>query len=164
MEEQIKKRPTFITVLGILGFIGVGWQIISGFIQMAAGAVTSAMVDAGQEISEGMSEIEGMSETMGSEGMEQLNNVANEGVALLQHQSTLGIIGIIAAIVCLVGIILMWKLKKTGFYIYVLGEIAPVIATLVLVGFGLGGFMAALGMIVPIVFIILWGVNLKHMS
>ncbi|HOU98092.1 MAG TPA: hypothetical protein PLP65_04530 [Bacteroidales bacterium] len=168
MEEQVmetKKRPTFITVLGILGFIGVGWQIISGIITMGAGAVTSAVTSAGSSYAEGLSNIEGMEN---AEGMDQamagLNEAVDAANKLAQNATILGIINIVAALVCLLGIIWMWKLQKKGFFVYVIGEIAAPVATLVLVGFGLGGFMATLGFIFPIIFIILWGLNLKHMS
>ncbi|NMD01361.1 MAG: hypothetical protein GYA62_16795 [Bacteroidales bacterium] len=168
MEEQVmetKKRPTFITVLGILGFIGVGWQIISGIITMGAGAVTSAVTSAGSSYAESMSNIEG---TENVEGMDQamagLNEAVDAANKLAQNATILGIINIVAALVCLLGIIWMWKLQKKGFFVYVIGEIAAPVATLVLVGFGLGGFMATLGFIFPIIFIILWGLNLKHMS
>lgn len=164
MEEQAKKRPAFITVLGILGFIGVGWQIISGIMQMLAGAVTGAVMDMGEGMAEGMENLEGLEGMENLEGMEEFGN-AMEGVGnLMAHQSTLGIISIVSALVCLLGIIWMWKLQKKGFFVYVIGEIAPAIATMVLVGFGLGGFMAMMGFIVPVVMIILWGINLKHMS
>jgi len=61
---------------------------------------------------------------------------------------------------------MMWKLKKTGFYIYVIGEIAPVILPFVLFGgFGVLGTMAlVMGLIFPIAFIIMYALNLKHMS
>lgn len=160
-----KKRPTFITVLAILSFIGVAWQIISGIMTMAAGAVTSAITDAGKEYAEGLSTMEGMEEV---EGMEEAMSGVGEAVdaanKLAENASVLGIINIVAALVCLLGVIWMWNLKKKGFFVYVVGELAAPIATLALVGFGLGGMMATLGFIIPVVMIILYAINLKHMS
>lgn len=169
MEEQVmetkKQRPVFLTVLGILSFIGVAWQIISGFMTMAAGAVTSAVTSAGQSYAEGLSSMEGMENV---EGMDQAMSGLNEAVEaannLAQNATLLGIINIVAALVCLLGVIWMWKLMKKGFYVYVIGELAAPVATLVLVGFGLGGFMATVGFIVPVIMIILYAINLKHMS
>jgi|YNPMSStandDraft_1061717.scaffolds.fasta_scaffold00925_14 hypothetical protein len=168
MEEQVmetKKRPVFITVLAILSFIGVGWQIISGFLTMAAGAVTSAVTGAGKSFAERLESMEGME---GVEEMDQAMSGLSEAVSaadrLAQNATTLGIINIVAALVCLLGVIWMWNLKKKGFYVYVVGELTAPIATLLLVGFGIGGMMATLGFIIPIVMIILYAVNLKHMS
>ncbi len=168
MEEQVmetKKRPTFLTVLGILSFIGVAWQIISGIITMGAGAVSSAVTSAGQSYAEGLSELEGMENVEGmDQAMAGLNEAVDAANKLAQNATLLGIINIVAALICLLGVIWMWKLMKKGFYVYVIGELAAPVATLVLVGFGLGGFMATLGFIVPIIFIILYALNLKHMS
>lgn len=160
MEEQVtntKKRPAFVTVLGILGFIGVGWQIVSGVMSMLAGAVTSAVSDVAVEGLENLDNIEGMN----VEGTEALNDLASSATSSL---TTLGIVNIVAALVCLLGIIWMWGLKKKGFFVYAIGEIAAPIATIVLVGFGFGGAMAMIGLIFPVIFIVLWGLNLKHMS
>lgn len=168
MEEQVmetKKRPVFLTVLVILSFIGVAIQIIQGIFSMTAGAVTSAVTSVGQGYAEGLSSMEGMENI---EGMDQAMSSLNEAVEaankLAQNATLLGIINIVAALVCLLGVIWMWKLMKKGFYVYVIGELAAPVATLVLVGFALGGFMATLGFIIPVIMIILYAVNLKHMN
>jgi len=122
-DDGAKKRPGFLTVLGVLSFIGIALQIISN---------------------------------LGALG------------------TMAGIVGIIAAIGCLYGVLQMWKLKKMGFYIYAVCEIAPVVVALITIGsaafaFGAigGGFMAVvamLSMFFPVLFIILYALNLKHMS
>jgi hypothetical protein len=168
MEEQVietKKRPTFITVLGILSFIGVGWQIISGIITMGMGAVTSAVTSASNNLTEGLSNVDGANQVQGMDkAMSGLNDAVDAANKLVQNATVIGIINIVSALVCLLGVIWMWKLLKKGFYVYVIGEIAAPIVTLILVGFGIGGFFAMMGFIVPIIMIILYGINLKHMS
>ncbi len=67
-------------------------------------------------------------------------------------------------IVVLIGVFMMWKLKKTGYYVYTLGQVASVATPFLIVGSLAGGLMATLGAIFPILFIILYGLNLKHMS
>ncbi len=164
MEEQVqpvetKKRPVFITVLGILSFIGIAWQIIQGFITMGAGAVTSAVTGTGSNLSQEMQNVEGMDSAMA--GLNQAVDAANK---LAQNATALGIVNIICALICLLGVLWMWKLLKKGFYVYLVGELAAPIITLILVGFGIGGFFATMGFIVPIIMVILYAVNLKHMS
>ncbi len=65
----------------------------------------------------------------------------------------------VLAIASLYGAIQMWKLKKMGFFIYaganVIGFIAPLI-------FGLP--FSAMGAIWPILFIVLYYLNVKHMN
>lgn len=164
MEQQVtqvgeqKKRPTFLTVLCILSFIGVAFAVISNLISL----FTSKAL---QTVSTGM--MEGMGEISGTEEAESAVAAAAAGLELLaKYGNTLYICTIIAALICLVGVIMMWKLKKAGYFIYIIGEIAPPILTFILLkGFGpLGTFALVVGLIIPIVMIILYGLNVKHMS
>lgn len=43
MNTGASKRPTFLTVLCILSFIGGAWGIIGGVMNMSAGAGTEAL-------------------------------------------------------------------------------------------------------------------------
>ena len=93
---------------------------------------------------------------------------------LAMIKSMIGIIGIVSAIGCLIGVLQMRKLKRIGFYIYTVFEILPTIYGLITMGgamFSLGslggGFMAMyafLSALFPIIFIILYAVNLKHLK
>ena len=157
MEEQNtntverKKRPTFLTVLCILTFIGVAWAVISNVMTLLASGASQALAGAAMDSAD-MSGLENMP------GMK-------EAMLLVKHAKTLAIIGIVSALICLIGALQMWKLKKSGFFIYLIGEWAPVIASIVLIGFSFtGGFMAIATMIVPLIMTILYGMNLKHMS
>ncbi len=121
------QRPTFLTVLCILTFIGSGLGILGSlFLVLGMGAILGAL---------------------GS-----LGGAATGGTAY-------AVIGLILSIASLVGAIQMWKLKKTGFYIY---TAANVIGILLPVFFGLG--FSAIGAIIPVLFIVLYGLNLKHMK
>ena len=60
----------------------------------------------------------------------------------------------------LYGAIMMWKLKKTGFYLYAGSNVIAAILPIVWLGAG----FAIMGLIWPIAFIVLYGLNLKHMS
>ncbi len=68
-------------------------------------------------------------------------------------------IGLVLTLIGLVGVIMMWKLKKTGFYVYtgtqLLGIVVPIV---------MGGEFGLWGAIFSAVFIVLYGMNLKHMS
>ncbi len=60
----------------------------------------------------------------------------------------------------LFGAIMMWKLKKTGFYLYVAANIIAAILPMV----WLGSAFAILGFIWPVIFIVLYAINLKHLK
>ncbi len=75
-------------------------------------------------------------------------------------------IGCIASyILCLVGAVLIFKLKRTGFYSFTLGTFFNLIAHFLLFGDNFGvmdvSILVALG---GLVFIILFGMNLKYMD
>ena len=92
--------------------------------------------------------------------------------SLMTITTLTGILSLVAALLCLWGVIQMWKLKKMGFYLYLVGEIAPLIISFATIGFaGLfnfaGGVMAmavGIGFIFSIAFIIMYAVNLKHLN
>lgn len=159
MEEQNtnavdrKKRPTFLTVLCILSFIGVGIAVISNIIGYLGLAAATSMA----------TEMAGAFDGAGEFG----DTIAGAAAAAVKNAKISIIVNIIGALVVLIGVIMMWKLKKKGYFIYVIGELAPPIAGIILLGFSgamAGGFMATATLFFPVLFVILYGLNVKHMS
>ena len=76
------------------------------------------------------------------------------------------IIGSIGIIACFIGALWMRKLKKEGYYLYLAGEILPVIAGFILMGTGqfTGVVSMVIGLAIPIVFVILYSVNFKYLK
>lgn len=68
-------------------------------------------------------------------------------------------VGTVLAAASLFGAIQMWKLKKTGFFIYAGANVVGIIMPLI---FGMG--FSAMGAVFPILFIVLYYLNVKHMS
>ena len=158
--ETTKERPAFLTVICILSFIMIGLQILNGFSSIVMAPMLEETMDLQQE------QMEEAMDTMEEEGMggfgSLMETMMSSSESAVEHAKTLGIIGIIAALLCLFGVIKMWKMQKSGFVPYVVGELGAPIASLVLVGM-MGG-LSLLGLFFPILFVILYGVNLKHMS
>ena len=153
MEQVITEepqRPQFLTVLCILTYIGVGLGIVFG---IAGWWVIKKMIPA----MEGMDDMNVYSEM---EGM------MSEGtLAAMKWIDVTTVVSIAGCLICLVGALQMWNLKKIGFYIYVIGEFGPVIVSAILLGsvaFSewsmIGGFVFAL------LFVVLYAFNLKHMK
>ncbi len=67
------------------------------------------------------------------------------------------IIGFLTTLIGLFGVIKMWKLQKVGFYIYTACVVISIVMGIVYSGFG---FMS----ILPLVFVVLYGLNLKAMK
>lgn len=78
--------------------------------------------------------------------------IAGGGIAIFAS-------GLILALASFFGALKMWKLKKMGFYIY---TIAQVLMLIVPVIFGVP--FSVMGAVFTALFIVLYGLNLKHMS
>jgi hypothetical protein len=162
MEQQptTSARPTFLTVLCILTFIAGAYGIysgISGYLtaDSAAGMVQEAMDNASssiQKADDASKAVEGILDSV-TDAMNP-QKIQNSSIA-----------NILASILSLLGAWMMWNLQKKGFWLYVAGTIVSIIAPIAIFGGGLVG-LAAGGMsaFFGILFVILYAINLKHMS
>lgn len=128
------QRPTMLTVLCILSFIFGGIAIIMLVIALLGMGAVSA-------------------------GASMLENAG--GTTTYTGPSTsltwaYLIVGFLTAIVSLYGVIKMWKLEKMGFFLYTGATVVSIIMGVVYSGFGIMS-------IVPLVFVVLYGLNLKYM-
>lgn len=143
MNEQISRtRPQFLTVLCILSFIGIGFALIS---EISTWSYIQKMMYM-------MAQADGsMTGSFGHDIM-----MRKWGVVL----------GTLTLPICFIGVLLMWKLKRNGFFIYALGELAMPIIGVIFLGFSGPGFQTAsmiIGGLVAVAFVIMYGLNLKHM-
>jgi hypothetical protein len=159
MTEQ-KKRPTFLTVLCILSFIGSGLSILSslwGLLFSRGMQAVSGMAEEG--FSEAMTEIESEAPEMGG----FMGNLLGGAMKAMEHYTLITTVSLLVAITGLIGVIMMWKLKKIGFYVYTGAQVVGIIVPLVVIG-GLVGGMTLFGAVFTIAFIIMYAVNLKAME
>jgi hypothetical protein len=148
-----QSRPTFLTVLCILSFVGVGFVILSSLYNLLSNQV--------------------------SQSVEILQNSNSPFGSMIEdadaYQSTVfitTIINLIAGLICLAGVLLMWNLKKAGFYLYTAAELIPPVVSLVLSGHagygetfsGFFMFTMVFALLVAIAFVIMYAVNLKHLK
>ena len=74
------------------------------------------------------------------------------------------IIGAAGIILCFIGALMMRKLKKDGFWIYVVGQILPIIGSFALLGMAqFTGVSSYLMFLIPIVFIVLYSMQRKYL-
>ncbi|MDP1802384.1 MAG: hypothetical protein Q8L81_13585, partial [Bacteroidota bacterium] len=66
----------------------------------------------------------------------------------------------VTVLVSLFGVIKMWKLQKIGFFLYVGATVVSIIMTIVYSGFSSGMMSIVFGAL----FIVLYGLNLKHLK
>lgn len=136
MTDQ-NKRPTFLTVLCILTFIGSGFGVLGGLIGLVATGAATALAKIPM---------------LGP----ALTAAASFGIVYT-------LINLILAAASLYGAIMMWKLKKTGFWIYVAAQVLMLIVPVFFVGIA-GLLGSAIGLIFTAAFIIMYALNLKAMK
>ena len=144
------QRPTFLTVLCILSWI---WQGIVAILlvlaMLAIGVVTAAVnTDAMQE---GLAEMSASDPSMA----DAVSSVATASAGMLWAAV---VVGFLCVILSFVGVLQMWKLKKSGFFLY---TAAFLISTIM--GFVAGDYSTG-GIIVGGAFVAMYGLNLKHMK
>lgn len=159
-------RPQFLKVLCILTWICCGLVFISALFGLV-----------GQSTAKQQESIEQIRE-MDPETADRMEEVINEAQVDGTSKTINTTISFLAVILSAIGAVMMWQLKKTGFYIYVVAELLPYL------GFAIGGANAmsamssmaggmgaaiagvVVGMMVifDLAFIIMYAVNLKYMN
>lgn len=175
------KRPTFLTVLCILSFIGGAWGIFSGISSyLAAGASSSVLSEAQKTIEAAADSTKMALDSLASDstaskldmaGAETGANIANNilsGISDAMSEKNIknnALAGILSSILSLIGAFFMFNLKKKGYWIYLAAVAIGIIAPLVIYG---GGFMGVLNagwqVLSGILFAVLYALNLKHMA
>jgi hypothetical protein len=152
--NEIQERPMFLKVLCILTFVGSGMGILAAIY----GALTIETTIKTLEFSQGL--MGGFNASFGIDYDALLEVTKKWGL-------TTQLLNLLGSALCLFGALMMWKLKKSGFYIYVLGQLLPLIASFGLMGglssSGLPG-LSIIAAIFPVTFVILYAVNLKHLK
>jgi hypothetical protein len=116
-------RPLFLTILCVLGFIGSITSIVVNAIGFFNAETEVVQIKSGNQKT-------------------QLRNVFGKADAAQLSLSNLtpenfqkfSVGGIVSALLCLIGVLLMWKFKKSGYYSYVLGTFFTLITHFLLFG------------------------------
>lgn len=151
-------RNTFLTVICILTFLGSGWGVIKAI-------RTYATADYVANIAGGA--IQGAEDKINQQGntpafVKQIMGSLAEDMTP-DFLRKLAILEFISNLLTLSGAILMWNLKKAGFYLYIAGIILLVVAPLAM-GKLVGAIGASLIGFIGVIFIVMYGVNLKYMK
>lgn len=155
--EELPKLPEMINVLSILTFIGSGLAIITNFWYFSSAKKFYDLALANQEHADQTPAF--LRNLQGSDPL---------GVAQRTYDNRVPIVvlGIVACILCIIGAVQMRKLKKTGFYIYLIGEVLPIIVSFIFIGaVAYSGVFQVIGtFLFPGLFIILYATQLKHLK
>lgn len=160
--ESIKKRPVFLTILCIISYVLLGWAMFGALIGLILAPVFkpihSTMNESMQEASEELAnKAPGMSEVFES--------IMKGSGQVMEYMTELNIVNLICSGIALWGVIMMWKLKKTGFYLYAAGRLIMAIFPLILIGDNfITGISSVIGIFFVGVMLVLYGLNLKAME
>lgn len=156
-DEQGKaKLPSGLNVLTILTFIGCAifglLTLLTPVINKFLKGIMDKATSSGQELSaKELAEIE-----KGKVAMELAS----------QNMIPLMVIGMVGIILCFIGALWMRKYKKDGYWIYVAGELAPVLGGFFIMGTAqFSGVVSILiGIGIPVLFVILYTMQRKYLT
>ena len=155
--EEPRKTTDTINVLSILTFIGSGLSVL---FQCYYAFNAKKLLDTTIASQQNMDKAPAWARNL--QGPDPI------GIATRTYENRIPInlLGLIAVILCVYGAIEMRKLKKTGFYIYVIGELVlPLLTTYLFIGAAaLSGIRLVFTVFFMLLFIILYATQLKHMK
>jgi hypothetical protein len=153
-------RPTALIVFGILSWISLG----IGLIGVVSNALTGAPTD--EDIRQ--QEIEMLSQ-LTPEMVAESGWVVTETIDFLKiTQDKFGIltaVTFIQVVVGLIAVIMMFKLRKIGFHLYIVYSLITLGYWILFFGHNTLGFiMAVISGVVSAIFVLLYASQLKHMN
>lgn len=158
--QTMPARPTLLTVICILSFIMGAWGVFSG--------IQNLTVDQAAALEKARVEMEQARADLGDQASGLPGQMLDSAMILAERSAAnakpIGISNIVLSLLSLFGVWQMWKLRKSGFWLYVLASVGALVTTV----YFLGGSMIALFSVgfvgfFSLVFIVLYAVNLKHM-
>lgn len=154
--EEPYKMPQMISVLSVLTFIGSGLVILFQLYYFAAAKKIYDTAMAGQEkIDQAPAWVKNM---QGPDPVGVIQKTYDNRVPIT-------LLTLVACILCIIGAVQMRKLKKNGFYIYLVGELLPIVTTAIFISTAaMTSIGFYFGLVIYAVFIILYATQLKHLK
>ena len=168
-DNEPVKRPTLLTVLCILTFVGSGWAVLSNIWSYSKANETAAVFSKNIIYAQdSLSNKDSVSLNHGRRNKNLFGEKMMHSVSKLMTVDNIrktAIGTIFASLFTLIGALMMWWLNKKGFYLYILG----VVIGLAIPFYLYGGNLVAVGIssvsgFFGLVFIALYALNLKSMK
>ncbi|MEO6732434.1 MAG: hypothetical protein ABIN01_14545 [Ferruginibacter sp.] len=155
---QYSVRPLFLTILCAITFVGS----IAGIIVNSRGYVNAPAEV--QKITSGRSKTQ-LKNLFTHDNIAPSDELVSIGNLNVENYKKFSIGCIASYILCLVGTILIFKLKRTGFYSFTLGTFFNLITHFLLFGDNFGSMgISIVAALIGFIFVILYGMNLKYME
>ncbi len=154
-EENTNKLPQGLNVLTILTFIGCAFALLVTVATPYLMKFSMKMMDKAAEMGSEMSDAQ-LADIMKAKHLMELTQ---------QNIVPLMISGLIGTAACFLGALWMRKLKKDGYWIYIAGQILPLVGGFIFLGTAqYADWKSYFGLIVPAVFIVLYTIQKKHLT
>jgi hypothetical protein len=156
-DQRPKGLPGMLNVLTILTFIGCGISYISACYSFFGGDDPDTQISKLNEAREKVGD-SGFGARMIDSSIDIIRKSYDNRYLLL-------ISGLIFTTLCLIGALQMRKLKKSGYYLYVVGELAPIVLLAGLFGASFFGAISLLfAALIAVIFVILYSTQLKYLN
>jgi hypothetical protein len=114
-----RKRPVFLTVLGILTFINSGFGLLGALIAYVAGPASSDEIE--NYLAMNMRNID----QIRSEGMNGFADTMQKMINSIQYSNDAHFLStslnLVISALAIAGVIMMFRGQKTGFHLYIIG-------------------------------------------
>lgn len=156
-ELETKGLPGNLNVLTILTYIGCAIGFLGGIWQYIAADKNVITMEKTMNSPEFNSMPEFAKKMMSPEALERARVMAANKLPIV-------VLSLIGVILCFVGALQMRKLKMQGYYLWLIGEILPVIGILIFIGMGaFTGWTAVFTYVILLVFVILYSLQRKYL-
>ncbi|MGB1039328.1 MAG: hypothetical protein ACPGVD_00480 [Flavobacteriales bacterium] len=158
LDEKIFGKEKLPEMLNVLTIMTIGYSslmVISGIINLFI--LPNVLNDINSQINDNQVNISEIDNPI-------LQSLLRFGLDAIEFLPLLNLLQIVVAIICITSAILMRKLRKLGFYLYFIGVLLEILVPIFLMGTGLSAGFILIGSFFSILFIILYGVNLKHLK
>ncbi|MDE5611973.1 MAG: hypothetical protein K2I90_08165 [Odoribacter sp.] len=160
-QQSGRQRPQFLTVLCILTFIGSGWGILSNLFSI----FTADMLNDSYVQMEQYSTLQGEMEGNASFWANFLRSSMEMAQVAMLYAREIATMQLVLGIVSLLGAVLMFQLRRVGFYLYVTAQILMLLVFPYFAGFSSVVILSMFGSaLFSVVFIAMYAVHVKYMG
>lgn len=145
-------RPLFLSVICIITFVFSSLGLLGSIWGCAPSTIESGLV--------AMLEMQA----------KELDFVVFNESEYLKWTFYSNVAGIVGGILSVIGALAMWRLKKNGYYIYIIGYLVTTVVGFLAMSYisigsqgGMGKAIFILNIFAMIAFFVMYGLNLKHM-
>lgn len=156
------KRPVFLTIICIISFVGLGITMMKSLVSVAFGQLMSTLYPLAQG---GMEDSLDQIRISDPQIMPFVENIFDSVLKLLQSLPLLAILTFAVSGVALAGVILMWNLRKSGFYMFCAAKVIEIFLPMMLIGANfISMIIGSASFMIAAVFITLYALNFKALK